>query len=184
MNGPVGRLRFCSFCLNRAAFLTISRLAWPTLAVEGMRLGIGFCDSIPRRARHAYACLLDSGLVLCGACDPFSPPTRHMKKVIRASVIAVLLTSGLGAVGLLSGNALGYGIAWLTGRDPAELKDMLIWCFITTPIVFAAAGFLLAVRLITERLWARRTAIFLFIIVAVCSVAIIALTYLDAPRHS
>lgn len=107
-----------------------------------------------------------------------------MWAALRSGIIVILLTLGFGTVGLLCGEMIGYGIAGITRRDPAELKDMLIWCFITAPPLFAATGFWLTIRMLTERIWLKRLALTVFLIVAFCSTTMIVLTYLDAPRYS
>ena len=54
--------------------------------------------------------------------------------VLRVAICAIIAGILAGVIGAYCGSAFSYAIAWASGRDPAELKDMLIWCFIGTSL--------------------------------------------------
>jgi hypothetical protein len=104
----------------------------------------------------------------------------------RAIVIALLAfvaaaAGGFGGVQL--GQALSYAIAWLTDRDIAELKDMLIWSIIAGMAIGAAAGVCIVVVFAPTPRWVRRGALALFAILAMGGTAIMVAGY-DWPKSS
>ena len=70
--------------------------------------------------------------------------------------IVLAIPAGIvgGEVGLMAGEALGYGIAAATGRD--SLKDMLIWSNITGGLVCALLAIWLVLRFTGAGTWPQR----------------------------
>lgn len=97
--------------------------------------------------------------------------------------LALAATIAGGWLGLHLGERFGYGVAWLTDRDIAELKDMLIWCILSGAIVCAVAGVWLALRLTRSRAWAQRSALVALGVVTLGAAGIVLAAY-PSPKSS
>lgn len=99
-------------------------------------------------------------------------------------VIVTLIAAVIGLViGTYAGSAFGYVIAWITGRDPAELKDMLIWCMIGGMLVVSTGAIWMSVALLKTVRWVRIAAAALFCLAVLGSAGIVTLAYIEAPRY-
>ena len=101
---------------------------------------------------------------------------RSIVPTLIAAVIALV-------VGAHLGGALGHGIAVITRRDPAELKDMMIWCMIGTTLVTTAGTILAMMFVVKANRWIKIAAGVLFCLVTLGSVGITTLAYIEAPRY-
>jgi hypothetical protein len=85
--------------------------------------------------------------------------------------------------GSFAGDTLGYAIASWTGREPAELKDMLIWSAVMGWPVGALAGLWLALMALQYSAEARRIA-FMAVGFAVVIDAALMLASFDWPKRA
>ncbi len=75
---------------------------------------------------------------------------------------ALFAAAAGGFAGAQLGQSLSDAIAWLTDRDIAELKDMLIWSAISGSAIGATAGFWIVMVLTPTTRWIRRIALVAF----------------------
>jgi hypothetical protein len=94
----------------------------------------------------------------------------------RATVAAVAAL-GFGWLGALFGQDVGYLVAHLLKRDPAEIKGLLIWLFIASPFVMAALGAWLALVLTGAGRAARTVALSFLIAMTAGAMAMMAVSY-------
>jgi hypothetical protein len=107
--------------------------------------------------------------------DPSSgSPTFH-------AAVAAMAALGFGWLGALFGQDAGYALARLLRRDPAEVKDMLIWMFIASPFVMAALGIWLALVMTGAGRAARTVALSFLVVVTAGAVAMMTASY-DWPK--
>jgi len=111
-----------------------------------------------------------------------------MTKASLARIITILLLATAAAVaggfaGMQLGQALSYGIARLTDRDIAELKDMMIWCLIAGMATGAIAGLWIVLVLARTPRWLQRSALALLALAAGGGAAITIAAY-DWPKSS
>lgn len=99
----------------------------------------------------------------------------------RRAVVAAVAALGFGWLGALFGQDAGYAVARLLRRDPAEVKDMLIWLFIASPFVMAALGVWLALLLTGAGRAARTVALTFFVVMTAGTVAMMTASY-DWPK--
>jgi hypothetical protein len=97
--------------------------------------------------------------------------------------IAIIAFFVGGLFGFWLGQPLGYALAEWVGRDPAEVKDMLIWCIIATPIVMSALWAWLALILTGAGRMAKRVTLIWLILVTIGAVGILFESY-DWPKAS
>lgn len=90
---------------------------------------------------------------------------------------------GFGWLGALFGQDAGYVVARLLRRDPAEVKDMMIWLFVASPFVMAALGVWLALVLTGAGHAARTVALSFLVVITAGAVAMMAASY-DWPKTS
>lgn len=99
-------------------------------------------------------------------------------------VIITLVAAAVGlVVGIYAGSAFGYVIARISGRDPAELKDMLIWCLIGGMLVVSTGAIWLSVFLLKVPRVIKIAAGGLFCLAVLGSASIVTLAYIEAPRY-
>lgn len=110
-------------------------------------------------------------------------PTHSWRAAWLRFALAVVAFAAGGFVGFWVGEPLGYAVAALVGRDPAEVKDMLIWCFIATPIVMAALWAWLALVLTGAGRLPRTIALVWLIFVTIGAVGLTIVSY-DWPKAS
>jgi hypothetical protein len=102
--------------------------------------------------------------------------------VLRVTIYAIIAGVLAGIIGLYCGSALGYAIAWATGREPAELKDMLIWCFIGTSLVFATGAVWATLQLFKVNRWVKLVAAIIVCLTTLGAVSIATIAYIEATR--
>jgi hypothetical protein len=105
----------------------------------------------------------------------YAAPIRHLMGVMTGLIG--------GAAGLYGGAALGYAIAAWTDREPAELKDMLIWSTVGGGLIGLLAGVwlvLVATQCSTE---ARRIGLIALGIAVACAGALMLASF-DWPKSS
>ncbi|MBI5262734.1 MAG: hypothetical protein HY852_13060 [Bradyrhizobium sp.] len=117
---------------------------------------------------------------------------RSLEKVMTITPGLLFLTRLILFVGAVAagawlgqgaGELLVYGIAWLTDRDIAELKDMLIWGMITGLAVGALTGAWSALRLIGAGKLVQRGALVLLAVTA-CGGGALMIAFFDWPKSS
>jgi hypothetical protein len=97
--------------------------------------------------------------------------------------LAIFTALAGGLLGQIAGQALVYAIADWTDRDIAELKDMLIWGFISGTLVGALAAVWLSLRLTGAIWWVERTALGIFA-AALIGCGVIMTSAFDWPKSS
>lgn len=107
-------------------------------------------------------------------------PSRLLAAAGRVLLVAAAAAAG-GALGLSYGDRLGYALAALVDRDPAELKDTLIWGIIGSSATLAAAGAWLALWVSGAGVRWRRGALVVVAVVALVSAGLMAAAY-DWPK--
>jgi hypothetical protein len=105
----------------------------------------------------------------------FAAPIRHLLGIFAALAGGVL--------GLYGGAALAHAIATWTDRDPAELKDMLIWSSVGGGLVGLIAGVWLMLTCTRCSVEARRI-VLIGLAVAVVCVGGLMLASFDWPKSS
>jgi len=105
----------------------------------------------------------------------FAAPIRHLLGVAAAIVG--------GWLGLYGGSALGYAIAAWTDREPAELKEMLIWSTFGGGLIGLLAGVWLVLTCTRCSVEARRIALIGVGIAIVCN-TLLMLASFDWPKSS
>lgn len=106
-----------------------------------------------------------------------------LPRTIVILLLALVVAAAGGFGGMQLGQALSYAIAWLTDRDIAELKDMLIASAIAGVAIGAAAGFWIIVALAPIQRWVRHSALALLVISALGGTALMVTAY-DWPKSS
>lgn len=107
-----------------------------------------------------------------------------MLAIIRALVLTVIAAAVALVVGANLGAALGHGIAVITKRDPAELKDMMIWCMIGTTLV-TTSGTIWAMTIVLKASRLIKIAAgALFCLLTLASISITTIAYIEAPRYA
>jgi hypothetical protein len=106
-----------------------------------------------------------------------------MLAILRSVVFTVIAAIFALVIGAHLGGALGHGIAVITGRDPAELKDMMIWCMIGATFSSGAGAIWAMMFVLKAHRGFKIAAGVLFCLVALASISITALTYIEAPRY-
>jgi hypothetical protein len=99
----------------------------------------------------------------------------------RRAAVAAMAALGFGWLGALFGQDAGYAVARLLRRDPAEIKDMLVWLFIASPFVMAALGVWLALVLTGAGRPARTGSLAFLVVLTAGTVAISVASY-DWPK--
>lgn len=107
-------------------------------------------------------------------------PHKRLTVAGRILLVVAAAVAG-GALGLSYGDLLGYALAAVVDRDPAELKDTLIWGIVGSGATLAAVGAWLA--LVVTRAGApwRHGALALVAAVALASAGLMAAAY-DWPK--
>ena len=103
--------------------------------------------------------------------------------VHRVAICTIIAGILAGIIGSYCGSAFGYAIASASGRDPAELKDMLIWCFIGTPLVFMTGAVWVTLQYFKVNRSVKLVAAVIFGLAALRSASIITIAYIEAPRY-
>jgi hypothetical protein len=93
---------------------------------------------------------------------------------LRAVFVLVAAAAGI-AGGTQLGEKFGAAISYVVERDPAELKDAIIWCIITAPFVCGTGAAWLAI-LISGSSW-HRGAMWAFVLVGTLSASMIYVSY-------
>ncbi len=106
-----------------------------------------------------------------------------LRRTIVIALLALVAAAAGGFGGMQLGQALSYAIAWLTDRDIAELKDMLIWSIIAGMAIGAAAGFWITVALAPIQRWVQHSALAVLVISVLGGTAIMVAAY-DWPKSS
>lgn len=106
-----------------------------------------------------------------------------MLALLRSVIITLAAAAFAFVIGAYAGSAFGYLIAGVSGRDPAELKDILIWCMIGGTLVFSTGAIWLSVYLLKAVRWIKIVAGVLFCIATLGSASIVTLAYIEAPRY-
>lgn len=106
-----------------------------------------------------------------------------MFAVLRSLVLTAAAAALAFIIGAYLGSAVGHGIAVLTGRDPAELKDMMIWCMIGTTLVCTSGAILAMMFVLKAHRGFKIAAGALFCLVTLASAGITTLAYIEAPRY-
>jgi hypothetical protein len=101
----------------------------------------------------------------------------------RRAAIAAVAALGFASLGALFGQDAGYAVARLLRRDPAEVKDMMIWLFVASPFAMAALGVWLALLLTGAGRAARTLALTFFVVMTAGTAAMMAASY-DWPKTS
>ena len=113
-----------------------------------------------------------------------APPRGPSQHAVRLRGIATLAASIFGILcGFWLGQPIGYELARLLGRDPADLKGMLIACFIAMPFFMSALFAWLALTLTGARPTSRDTARAWLAFVTVGTVVLVIGNY-DWPKSS
>lgn len=106
-----------------------------------------------------------------------------MLVLLRSIVITLVAAAVSLAIGGYCGSAFGYGLSWVSGRDPAELKDVLIWCMIGGSAVFATGAVWASTHFLSAARWIRFAAGALFCLAVLASAGIVTAAYIEAPRY-
>lgn len=106
-----------------------------------------------------------------------------MPAILRSVLLTLIIAALAFFIGAHLGGALGHGIAVITGRDPAELKDMMIWCMIGTAFSSGAGAIWAMILVLKANRWIKIAAGTLFCLVALGSIGITTLAYIEAPRY-
>lgn len=108
-------------------------------------------------------------------------PSKRLALAGRVVLVAASAAAG-GALGLGYGDRVGYALAALVDRDPAELKDTLIWGIIGSGATLAAAGAWLSLWVSGAGVRWRRGALAAVVAVALFSAGLMAAAY-DWPKR-
>src|SRR5215510_12413553 len=113
------------------------------------------------------------------------PERPILKSALSAGrLVLALAAAGGGAwLGFRYGDAPGYLLADLLDRDPAELKDTLIWGVITSAAFLALAGVWLALTLTRAARRARLASLIALAVVTLGGAGMMAAAY-DWPKSS
>ena len=107
-------------------------------------------------------------------------PARAFAIRFALSCVAALIG---GIAGMYAGAALGHFVARVVGRDPAELKDMLVMGLLFGILLGGAAGVWLALVLTRAHIAARRVALVVLALTALCQAGMMYSAY-PAPKTS